>query len=165
MGNSERDRHILELRLNGETFRDIAREYGLSVERARQIVNKQIEEGSRREKSRLVVHLRKSRRKTERNDQIHSLLRSGKTVAEIAEIIGISRGFVYKTISLLRREGILFPEIGKCCKLDVVVARRMRDAGATLRTIACRFHVAISSVRYALARYDREVKNIRKKGK
>lgn len=160
-----RDRQILELWQRGESHAAIAAQFGLSSERVRQIVGSRML-GIQHDVPR-CTHSDNQRERiiTARKAQIKTLLQQGKTVGEIAIIVGISRGLVNNTVTLLRQDGILFSKKPKYGKIDTVVARRMRAAGATWRTIAHHFDVAASSVRNALAmdvkgvRYSRKVEN------
>ena len=51
-----------------------------------------------------------------------------------------------QTLTLLKKDGVYVPQIEKCDKIDQAAARRMRLAGATLKTIADRYGVTIPSV-------------------
>ena len=147
----KRNKEIIELRKKGETLESIGLRYNLTRERIRQIIlahNKQAsitdqvpsfsaEQRKRHEKKEKIL---------EKKELIKALLDEGKTLAEVALKLGITRTLLYQAEPLLREFGILFPKNKNESKINLDVASRMRSAGATYRTIANKFGVSAPSV-------------------
>lgn len=149
---AERNKEIINLRKLGGALEDIGDKYGISKERVRQIIeayNVTVPADLR------VPDMIITRTKSvieERKEQVKSLLEKGKTSAEIAVTLGISGTLLVQTLALLRKDGVNVPVSDKCGKIDQDIARRMRKAGATLKTIADRFGVTIPSVQEILTK-------------
>ena len=154
-----RDHRMVELYRNGYPLSHVAQEYGMTRERARQIVQKQLTDTHGDNPLLRTKPVPKKSVLIERKARIKTLLAEGKTVVEIAEILGISRNLACKGIALLRKENDFLGSIPKQGKIDLVMARRMRDAGATLRTIAHYFGASVSSARTVLAKEESCRKN------
>jgi orotate phosphoribosyltransferase-like protein len=105
---AEAKAEIIELRRNGETLRGIAEKYNLTGERVRQIVKKynhtaespvEVCRGMRSCSPKIV----------ERRQQVAELRKSGMTLAEIAEKLGIPKHTAVQDCRILLKSGVLSP--------------------------------------------------------
>ncbi len=150
---AERNERIVNLRKAGMALSEIGKKYGVSKERIRQIIEAYNVTVSENERVPEMIIRRTSAVVEERKENVKALLAAGKSTDEIAKKLGISGTLLLHTLALLRKEGVFIPKSEKQGKIDLNVARRMRAAGATLKTIATRFGVTIPSVQQLLDKH------------
>lgn len=148
-----RNAEIVRLRKSGMALLEIGKKYNVSKERIRQIIAVYNVTVAPDQRVPDMVVRKSTQVLMERKERIKALLDAGKSTDEIAKTLGISGQLLLHTMALLRKEGILIPKMLKPGKIDLHVARRMRAAGATLKTIATRFGVTIPSVQQLLDKH------------
>ena len=147
---ADRNKEIINLRRMGMALEDIGDRYGISKERVRQIIEGHNRVVAPALKVPGMIISRNISVIEERKEQVKSLLDQNLNTDEIAQNLGISGAIMVQTLSLLKKDGVNVPKSEKCGKIDQAAAKRMRAAGATLKTIADRFGVTIPSVQEIL---------------
>lgn len=150
---ADRNAQIVKLRKLGMALEDIGNKFGVSKERVRQILESYNLSVPEKDRIPDMVVRRTPSVVEERKATVKALLDEGLSTDKIIEKLRISGAMMAQTLVLLRKEGNLIPKNGNQGKIDINVARRMRAAGATLKTIATRFGVTIPSVQQLLEKH------------
>lgn len=148
----ERNKNIIEKYNNGQTTRQIAKEFGLQEEAVESVVKVMRKRG---EKVRGPIFI------SERLDEVIRLFDSGKNYQEIADELGFTKG---QAVYLLRRYG--GAERGTKIKKTITNERQKRnveivkmfDSGNTLEEIRKAFGLELATVRQILKDNQRNVR-------